>query len=110
MIEKLDLEPGTWVQVWAQVADVANHPEDTALKMESHSDHYIGHVRNDRIIVPTAPPSFAPRCVSLYQHVDDGPLWRCESFDDHPGKHHAKTSFGTVDWDEGRSAGYFEEK
>lgn len=101
-------EKGQWVQVWGQVeTHEQTHPEDTRVRMESHNEDYVVHVRTDRLRVCLTPPPFARICTALY-NAGGGLLWRCSQTENHNGSH--ISNGGSLVWGAGQVHGYFEER
>ena len=46
--EQVQPQKGDWVRVWAQVTKASTesgvHPEDLLVRLESHNEHYEGHI------------------------------------------------------------------
>lgn len=99
---------GDWVKVWALVTDADPHPEEYSVRLESHSDHYVGLVRRDHVEGTARPPSFAPRCPSMHEAALRGVeevFVRCQRTDEHTDKHR----HGDVEWEESAEYGAIEE-
>lgn len=82
----------------------ACHPEDVVVRLEARSEHYLGHVRLDRIEVPDAHPSWVPRCTSMAEW-DHEQFHRCRLHLGHDGKHRQ----GDSEWTDGQEYGNLEE-
>lgn len=114
--EQVEPQKGDWVRIWAQVTKASTepgvHPEDLMVRLESHSEHYDGHIRLDRVVFkPNKVPDFVTRCVHLW-HADDESVTfvRCQRHEGHGGIHRAE-SYGTVHtWEDKDSDGYIEER
>lgn len=100
-----DYVRGDWVSVTCQIDDTVQcHPEDVAVRLFSHNEEYVGHVRRDRV-VPAERPGWASRCPALHLR-DDGAYIRCEMYERHGDAHHAYKFF----WSDDRTHGHIEEQ
>jgi hypothetical protein len=110
-----DPEVGDWVQVYAQRVATpysSEHPEDWVVKMQSHSDDYLAHVRRDRVVKCDPPPDIAMRCNHLWEQPEEHGyrLLRCTRHYDHGGEHEATFDGKIGHWTSRETAGYFEER
>ena len=104
-------QAGDWVRVLALVTDPDPHPDEYAVRLESHNEHYVGLVRRD-MCEPSDPPADAPRCPSLLETesgvagtMGSTVLRRCDKKYEHSGKH---TSGGMWAWTDEQAYGSVE--
>ena len=110
-----EIKAGDWVQVYAQVTDAHPHPEEVAVRFESHNEHYVGLVHRKFVTKADPPEGVALRCTSLVEWQPNT-FVRCGGHEGHNDSHHA--TFGPpgmlspnfVRWDDDQEHGYLEEK
>lgn len=79
---------GDWVFVWGQVTNERPHPDDVAVRFESHNEQYEALVRRDYVVVTGTLPPDVVRCSALFTEPGNSTYYvKCVLHHDHPGDH-----------------------